>query len=217
VEVADIPFRAVIWYYSGENYYLTAITVPKVQYNEITVKKTVTMDGDPYLVLSNSIAKKDRQKASNNVRMKNLRSGNVIERTFHQSDVLEDAYLEKRTVKYLYTNRGESWFCEVNNPKERFSLPPAVVGDMPKFIVDNSEIDALLFEDKIMSINVPIKVELKVKETADAVKGNTSSGATKDATLMTGLVVQVPQFINNGDLIAVNTETGDYTERIAKA
>jgi len=68
-----------------------------------------------------------------------------------------------------------------------------------------------------MSINVPIKVELKVKETADAVKGNTSSGATKDATLMTGLVVQVPQFINNGDLIAVNTETGDYTERIAKA
>ena len=89
----------------------------KVLYNEITVKKTVTMDGDPYLVLSNNIDKKDRQKASNNVRMKNLRTGNVIERTFHQSDVLEDAYMEKKAIKYLYTNRGESWFCEINNPK----------------------------------------------------------------------------------------------------
>ena len=189
----------------------------KVQYNEITVKKTVTMDGDPYLVLSNSIAKKDRQKASNNVRMKNLRSGNVIERTFHQSDVLEDAFLEKRTIKYLYTNRGESWFCEINNPKERFSLPTDVVGDMAKFTIENSEVDALLFEDNIMSINIPIKVELKVKETTDAVKGNTSGGATKEATLVTGLMIQVPQFINVGDLVAVNTESGWYTERVEKA
>lgn len=189
----------------------------KVPYNEITVKKTVTMDGDPYLVLSNSIAKKDRQKASNNVRMKNLRSGNVIERTFHQSDVLQDAYLEKKLVKYLYTNRGESWFCDANNPKDRFSLSDAVVGNMPKFIPDNSEVEALLFEEEIMSINTPIKVELKVKETTDAVKGNTSSGATKDATLTTGLVIQVPQFINIGDLVAVNTESSQYTERVEKA
>jgi elongation factor P len=189
----------------------------KVLYNEITVKKTVTMDGDPYLVLSNNIAKKDRQKASNNVRMKNLRTGNVIERTFHQSDVLEDAYMEKKAIKYLYTNRGESWFCEINNPKERFSLPEDVVGSMPKFVIDNSEVDALLFEDKIMSINIPIKVELKVKESPDAVKGNTSSSATKEATLTTGLLIQVPQFINVGDVVAVNTETNQYTERVSKA
>src|SRR6056297_1289771 len=189
----------------------------KVPYNEITVKKTVTMDGDPYLVLSNSIAKKDRQKASNNVRMKNLRTGNVIERTFHQSDVLQEAFLEKKAIKYLYSNRGESWFCEINNPKERFSLSHDVVGDMPKYIPENSEVEALLFEDEIMSINTPIKVELKVQESPDAVKGNTSSSATKEATLTTGLVIQVPQFINAGDVVAVNTETGQYTERIAKA
>lgn len=175
------------------------------------------MDGDPYLVLSNSISKKDRQKASNNCRMKNLRTGNVIERTFHQSDVLQEAFLEKKTVKYLYTNRGESWFCAVDNPKDRFSLDGAVVGDMAKYVDGNSEVEALLFEDEIMSINTPIKVELKVKETADAVKGNTSSGATKDATLTTGLVIQVPQFINIGDLVAVNTDSGQYTERVEKA
>lgn len=189
----------------------------KVQYNEITVKKTVTMDGDPYLVLSNSISKKDRQKASNNVRMKNLRSGNVIERTFHQSDVLEEADLEKKMVKYLYTNKGESWFCEPTNPRERFSLPGDVVGDVPKFIPENSEIQALLFEEEIMSVIVPIKVILKVKEAPDAVKGNTSSGATKEAILETGFALQVPQFINPGDTIAVNTENGQYTERVEKA
>ena len=189
----------------------------KVEYNQVLSKKTVEMNGDPYLVLSSDIAKKDRQKASNNVRMKNLRTGNVIERTFHQSDVLEDAYMEKKAIKYLYTNRGESWFCEVNNPKERFSLPEDVVGNMAKFIIDNSQVDALLFEDKIMSINIPIKVELKVKESPDAVKGNTSSSATKEATLTTGLLIQVPQFINVGDVVAVNTETNQYTERVSKA
>lgn len=175
------------------------------------------MDGDPYLVLSNSISKKDRQKASNNVRMKNLRTGNVIERTFHQSDVLEDAYLEKRDVRYLYTNKGESWFCEIDNPRERFSLSAEVVGDMPQYVTENSDVQALLFDDQIMSINTPIKVELKVKEAPDAVKGNTSSGATKEATVVTGHVLQVPQFINTGDIIAINTETGQYSERVEKA
>jgi len=189
----------------------------KVQYNEITVKKTVTMDGDPYLVLSNSISKKDRQKASNNVRMKNLRSGAVIEKTFHQSDVLQEADLEKKLVKYLYTNRGESWFCDISNPKDRFALGTDIVGDLAKFVPENSEVQALLFEEEIMSVMTPVKVELKVKEAPEAVKGNTSSGATKEVILQTGYAVQAPQFINTGDIIAINTDSGQYTERIEKA
>lgn len=189
----------------------------KVEYNQITVKKTVTMDGDPYLVLSNSISKKDRQKASNNVRMKNLRTGNVIERTFHQSDVLEDADLEKKTVKYLYTNRGESWFCDPAYPKNRFSLGTDVVGGLAKYVSENSEVQAMLFEEEIMSIMTPVKVELTITEAPEAVKGNTSSGATKEATVETGYVLQVPQFINPGDIIAINTDTGHYTERVEKA
>ena len=189
----------------------------KVLYNEITVKKTVTMDGDPYLVLSNNISKKDRQKASNNVRMKNLRNGNVIERTFHQSDVLTDADLEKKKVKYLYTNKGESMFCLPDSPRERFSLSEDVIGDMAKFVPENSEVQALLFEEEIMSIITPIKVELKVTEAPAAVKGNTSSGATKEVQVQTGFLVQVPQFINTGDIIAINTENGQYAERVEKA
>lgn len=189
----------------------------KVEYNQVLPKRTVTMDGDPYLVLSSQISKKDRQKASNTVRMKNLRTGNVIERTFHQSDVLEEADITKRDVKYLYENRGEHWFCEPDNPKERFKLDADTVGDLHDFVPENTVVQAIEFDEQIMSVLTPIKVELKVTEAPEAVKGNTSSGATKEATVQTGFTLQVPQFIGPGDIISINTDTGEYSERIEKA
>jgi len=191
--------------------------VAKVEYNEILPKRTVIMDGDPYVVLSSAISKKDRQKASNNVKMKNLKTGGVVDRTFHQSDVLEEAEIEKHEVKYLYENRGEYWFCEPDNPRERFNLSEDVVGDLSKFVTENSIVEAVVFDDEIMSINTPIKVELKVTEASEAVKGNTSSGATKEVTVETGLQLQVPQFINQGDVIAINTDLVQYSERTKKA
>jgi len=189
----------------------------KLQYNEITVKKAVVMDGDPYLVLSSALSKKDRQKASNSVKMKNLRTGGVVDRTFHQADVLEEADIEKRDIKFLYENRGEYFFCEPDNPRERFSFGADTVGKEAIFMKENSLVEALVFNNEIMSISLPIKVELKVTEAAPAVKGNTSSGATKEVTLESGAVVQVPMFINEGDIIRINTETGDYAERVEKA
>lgn len=189
----------------------------KVEYNQILPKRTVTMDGDPYVVLSSTISKKDRQKASNAVKMKNLRTGATVDRTFHQTDVLEEADIEKKDVKYLYNNRGEYWFCMPEDPSNRFSLSEDVVGELASFVTGNSIVQAILFDEEIMSVITPIKVELKVKEASDAVKGNTSSGATKEVTLETGFTLQVPQFIAQGDVIAVNTDTGLYSERISKA
>lgn len=189
----------------------------KLQYNEILPKRTVIMDDDPYLVLSSSISKKDRQKASNAVKMKNLRTSGVVDRTFHQADVLEEAEIEKKEVKFLYENRGEYFFCEPDNPRERFSFGEDVVGKMGDFVTENSIVEALVFDDTIMSIFTPIKVRLKVAEASEAVKGNTSSNATKEVTLETGFLIQVPQFINTGDIIAVNTESGLYSERVEKA
>lgn len=189
----------------------------KLQYNDITVKRTVIIDDDPYIVLSSTLSKKDRQKASNAAKLKNLRTGGVIDRTFHQSDVLEEADIEKREVKYLYTNRGEYWFADPKNPSDRFPLPEDVVGDLSDFVVENSIVQAVVFNDTIMSVITPVKAELKVTEASDAVKGNTSSSATKEVTLETGFVVQVPQFINQGDIVKINTETGSYTERVEKA
>ena len=189
----------------------------KLDYNELLPKRTVILDDDPYVVLSSNISKKDRQKASNAVKMKNLRTGGVVDRTFHQSDVLEEAEIEKREVKYLYNNKGEFWFCAPDNPGDRFSLPEDTVGDLGKYVTENTVIEALVFDDQIMSVLTPIKVELKVIEASDAVRGNTSSGATKEVTLETGLLIQVPQFINQADIIKVNTESGLYTERAEKA
>lgn len=189
----------------------------KLQYNEILPKKTVIMDDDPFLVLTSHIAKKDRAKASNNVKMRNLRSGGVVDKTFHQADVLEEAYIEKKDVKFLYENRGEYFFCPPDKPADRFSFPQDIIGDGAEFMKQNSLVEALVFDDKIMSITVPVKVELKVKEAAPAVKGNTSSGATKEVILETGAAIQVPMFINEGDVVSVNTETRLYAERIEKA
>ncbi len=189
----------------------------KVNYNEILPKRTVIMDDDPYLVLTSNISKKDRQKASNAVKMKNLRTGGVVDRTFHQADVLQEADIEKKEVKFLYENRGEYWFCSPTDPSDRFSLSEDVVGKLGRFVTGNSIVDAVVFNEEIMSVITPIKVELKVTEASDAVKGNTSSGATKEVTLETGYSVQVPQFIAQGDTIAINTDTGLYSERVQKA
>lgn len=189
----------------------------KLQYNEIAKKRTVIMDGDPYVVLSSAISKKDRQKASNTVKMKNLRSGNVIDRTFHQADTLEEAEMSKRDIKYLYNNRGEYWFSEINDPSKRFHFGAEIIGDGAEYLKENSTVEALVFNDEILNVSIPIKVELRVTESAPAVKGNTSSGATKEVTLETGVLIQVPQFINEGDIIRINTETGEYTERAEKA
>jgi len=189
----------------------------KVQYNAILPKRTVIMDGDPYIVLSSAISKKDRQKASNSVKMKNLRTGGVVDRTFHQADVLAEADIEKRDVKFLYSNKGEYFFCPPDKPSDRFSFGEDVVGKLGNYATENSIVEAIVFNDEVMSVRTPIKVDLKVTEAMEAVKGNTSSGATKEVTLETGLQLHVPMFINEGDVIAVNTETGSYSERVSKA
>lgn len=189
----------------------------KVNYNEILPKRTVVMDNDPYLVLTSSISKKDRQKASNAVKMKNLRTGGVVDKTFHQADILEEAFIEKQDVKFLYKNKGAYFFCEPNDPGNRFNLSENVIGRLGDYVTENSIVEAIVFNEEIMSVTTPLKVELKVTEAMEAVKGNTSSGATKEVTLETGVEVFVPMFINQGDVVAVNTETGLYSERITKA
>lgn len=188
----------------------------KLEYNEILPKKTVIIDDDPYIVLSSSTSKKDRQKASNQTKLKNLRTGNVIDRTFHQSEVLREAELEKRTITYLFNKRDEYWFCEAGEPSKRFSLPGAMMDEHVRFLKEKTDVEALVFNDEIIGITIPIKVDLVVTQAAPAVKGNTSSGATKEVILESGAMIQAPLFINQGDIIRVNTESGAYAERVHK-
>lgn len=188
-----------------------------LSYNEITLKKVIIWDNEPFIVLASHVFRKQKRKPVNVTKLKSIVSGRVVEQTFHANETAEEADIESRPIEYIYANRGEYWFCPSGKPGERFSLTSDVVGDEIKFLPPKSKVDAVVYDDRIIGVKIPIKVELKVKEAAPAVKGNTSSGATKEAILETGAVIQVPLFINEGDTIRVNTESGEYTERVEKA
>lgn len=188
-----------------------------LSYNEITLKKVIIHDGEPYLVIASHVFRKQQRKPVNITKLKNLKSGRVLEVTFHQNENAEEADLETRTVTYIYRKPGEYWFHVAGKPAERFSLSEDLVGDQGRFIKERTDIDAIVFDDEIIGLKLPIKMELKVKEAMEAVKGNTSSGAMKEVTLETGATIMVPMFINEGDVVSINTESGEYSERVSKA
>ncbi len=186
-------------------------------YNEITLKKVILHEGEPYLVVASHVFRKQQRKPVNITKLKGLKSGRVLEVTFHQNETVEEADMETRTVTFIYRKPGEFWFHTAGKPAERFALSEDLVGDQGKFLKERTDIDAIVFDDEVIGLKIPIKIELKVKETMDAVKGNTSSGALKEVTLETGATIMAPMFINTGDIISINTETGDYSERVEKA
>lgn len=188
-----------------------------LSYNEITLKKVILHDSDPYLVIASHVFRKQQRKPVNITKLKNLKSGRVVEVTFHQNETVEEAELETKTVTFIFKKPGEYWFHAVGKPSERFALPEDLVGDQGRFLKERTDIDTLLFNDEVIGLKFPIKVDLKIKEAMPAVKGNTSGGALKEAVLETGATIMVPMFINEGDIISINTETGDYSERVEKA
>lgn len=187
-----------------------------LEYSEILPKKVILLDGAPYEVLDAHVFRKQMRKPVNQTKLRNLLTGKVTEQAFHQSEKAEEAEITSRTVKFLYQNRGEWWFCDEKNPSDRFTVGEHIAGSAAKFIKVNSSVEALLFNEKIMTIRVPIKVELVVTEAAPAVRGNTAQGATKQIILETGTTIYGPLFINEGDILRINTETGEYVERVEK-
>ena len=187
-----------------------------LDYNEITLKKCIVLDGEPYVVLSSHVFRKQQRKPVNQTKLKNLISGKVIEHAFHQSETAEEADLPLRSFIYLYENKGLYWFCEPENPRNRFSLTEEIIGSQGKFLKTNTNLEALLFNDKIIGFKIPIKVELQVKSAPPAVKGNTAQGGTKQITLENNVIINAPLFIEEGDVVCINTETEEYVGRIEK-
>jgi len=185
-----------------------------LEYNEIKPRKVIVYEGDPFEVLTSHVFRKQQRKPVNAVKMKNLLTGKVMEISFHQSEKAEEAEVDKRKVKYLYTTKGEFWFCEEKDPSKRFKLTEDEVGEQIGYVKPNTLVDLISFQEKLLGVEVPIKVELKVTEAAPAVKGNTVQGGLKQVTLETGITVNVPMFVNEGDTLRINTETGEYVERV---
>jgi len=188
-----------------------------LSYNEITQKKVIEYNGEPYEVLSSHVFRMQQRKPVNQTKLRHLVSGKVTEISFHQSETVPEAEIEHIQALYLYTNRGESWFAEEGNPKNRFSFPEEAVADKVKWLKTNSPVEVMVYKEKPATIEIPIKMDLKVVEAPPAVKGDTATGGDKRVVLESGAAVTTPLFINEGDILRINTDTGEYVERVEKA
>jgi len=183
-------------------------------YNEITSGKFIVYAGAPYEVLDARIFRMQQRKPVNQAKLRNVITGKVTEVTFHQADKVDEAEIDKKEIKYLYNNRGQWWFRSPTVPSDRFELPAEAVGEGGRFLKANSLVEVLRWNGKLVAVRIPIKVDLKVTEAPPAVKGDTAKGGAKTITLETGATIQAPMFVNEGDTVRINTETGEYAERV---
>ncbi|HPS21381.1 MAG TPA: hypothetical protein PLO44_01075 [Candidatus Paceibacterota bacterium] len=189
-------------------------------YNEIREKKIIIYDDEPCEVVDSHVARTQQRKPQNQVKLKSLISGKTIAATFHVSDTADEADIEKRDVMFLYQNKGEFWFCDPKDKANRFKIDASIIDSITaKFLKPNENASALVWtnedeEEKIIGVKLPIKMEFKVKEAPPAVRGDTSKGGNKIITLENGATITAPMFISEGEIIRVNTETGEYVERV---
>ena len=184
--------------------------------NDLENNIVVLIEGDPYKVLEVAHQHIGRGASSIQTRIKNLRTGAVLNRNFRPADKFEEVEVEKMKVKFLYVNRGEFWFCEESKPSNRFMLKEEALGDNARFLKANILVEAVIVKGAILDVELPIKLDLKVVEAPPAIRGNTAQGGTKMVKLETGAEVLAPLFINEGDIVRVNTSTGEYVERVEK-
>ncbi len=186
-----------------------------LKHTEIKKGKIIVLEDDPYEVIKHSHTVKGRGKSVVQTQLKNMRTGGVFKKTFHPSEEAEEAELEKMSVIFAYSHRGKYVFHKENDSSSRFNLNEEQIGEKKDYLKEGSLLSVIYFNEKIIGISLPIKMIFKVKETPPGVKGNTAEGGTKSATLETGKKINVPLFIGEGDVVEINTETGEYTKRVA--
>ncbi|MEI7792909.1 MAG: elongation factor P [Candidatus Berkelbacteria bacterium] len=181
----------------------------------ITDLKTGTkfsMDNDPYAVVSYYHSKMGRGGAVVKTKIRNLRTGSIIDKTFQGADKVDEADLSKKTAMYLYSDEEDAYFMD-NESYEQFTLPIEKISDQKQYLIENSNVDILYFGEEPLAIELPIKMKFKVISAPPAVKGNTAGAVTKKVTLETGAISDVPVFIKEDDIIIVDTRDGSYVER----
>jgi elongation factor P len=171
------------------------------------------LDGVPYRVMEYSQKVMGRGGSTVNVKIKSLIDGKVLAKTFHGNDTVENADVSNRPTQFLYSDAGKFYFMDPET-YEQFELDSEAMEGKAGFIKEGDMATAQLFDGRIINIELPKNVPLKVTYTENAVRGDTSSAITKDAKLETGITVKVPAFIKTGDLISVDTTTGAYRERV---
>jgi elongation factor P len=176
---------------------------------------TIIIDGDLFSVVEFLHVKPGKGGAFVRTKLKNVRTGRVIDRTFRAGESIKKARLDRRKMQYLYRSADQFIFMDTNT-YEQVTIAEEHIGEGVQYLAESGEVDVLFHEDQIIGVELPIFVQLKIKETEPGVRGDTASGGSKPATLESGAVVQVPFFLEVGDLIRVDTRKGIYVERVKK-
>jgi elongation factor P len=173
----------------------------------------ITLDGDPYLVIAFDFAKPGKGQALYRTKMRNMITGSILDRTYRSGETFEPASLEDRKMQFLYKEDEHFVFMD-NQTFEQYRMDAETVGDAKNYLIDNLPVDLLLFTEKAIAVDVPNFVNLRVIQTDPWVKGDTSGSDSKPATVETGYVLRVPPFIEEGELIVIDTRTGEYSTRV---
>ena len=179
---------------------------------ELKPGKAITIDGEPFLILTADFSRKSQSKANMQTKLKNLKTGSIIAKNFQGSEKIEPAEVGYRHVQYLYVNQGKRAFMDLET-YDQFELSDESLGDTVSYLIDGMEVDALTYDGNPIGIKLPATVILKVVETSPGLRGDTATGGNKPAKLESGVSLNVPLFVNEGDKIKVNTERGEYVER----
>ena len=173
----------------------------------------IQVEGDPYEIIEFQHVKPGKGGAFVRTKLRNLKTGNVIEKTFRAGERFEEPPIEDREMQFLYAQGRDCYFMDTSS-YEQVSVTDEQLGGAKDFIKENMVVKIMFYQGKPLGVQLPIFVELKIVETAPGVRGDTATGATKPATLETGATVNVPLFINEGDVVRVDTRSGAYLERV---
>jgi elongation factor P len=173
----------------------------------------IQLDGEIWQILDYHHIKMGRGSAQVKIKLRNVKRGQTVERSFQAGDKWPRAYLENRQVQFLYSDGNDYHFMDTSS-YEQFSMSREQLGDQALYLVDGMTVDRTSYEGETIGVELPVTVDMEVAATEPGFAGDTASGARKPATMATGLVVQVPLFVNQGDTIRIDTRTGDYQTRV---
>jgi elongation factor P len=185
-----------------------------ISYSELKKGVRIILEKEPYEIIESAPMFKARGSSVLQTKVRSLKTGKVFSRTFHSSDNFEEPDISKIEAKFLYNHREKYVFSEKDNPSKRFELQSEQIEEKKNFLKPNNIVEALMFEGEIINIALPIKINLKVKQAPPSLKGEKAQSGPKTVVLETGAKINVPVFIKTGDIIEVNTETGEYVRRV---
>lgn len=185
-----------------------------LSHTELKKGVQIVFEGSPYEIFESSSMFKGRGSSVTQTRMRNLENGNILQRTFHAGEEVEEAEIQRFKARFIYANKRKFVFSYMDDSSKRFELTEEQIGEVHHFLKENEVVEGLVFKDEVINVSLPVKTQLKVTEAPPGVKGDRAQGGTKTVTLETGAIINVPLFIDTGDIVEVNTETGEYTRRI---